>query len=251
MLGSAQRRARPMDLSPAATAQSPVTAALPEAAWVGPIPDNRVLPGGGDPADVAVARDSVRLAFVAALQHLPPRQRAVLILREVLAWSAAEVSELLDTTVASVNSALQRARVTLAAADVATDPLKPLDREQQALLARYVEAFERYDLDSLTSLLHEDATLSMPPLPLWLRGHADIRGWLLGTGSGCRGSRLIPTVASGTPAFGQYRPGGPGGRYEPWALQVIEVSAGRIRGLNSFLDTDRLFPLFGLPASLG
>jgi RNA polymerase sigma-70 factor (ECF subfamily) len=250
MLGSAQRRARPMDLGPASTAQSPVDAALPETVWVGPVPDSRVLPGGGDPADVAVARDSVRLAFVAALQHLPPRQRAVLILREVLAWSANEVAELLATTVASVNSALQRARATLAAVDVATDTLKPMNKEQAALLARYVEAFERYDLDSLTSLLHEDATLSMPPLALWLRGHADIRAWMLGTGSGCRGSRLVPTVANATPAFGQYRPSGPAGRYEPWALLVIEISAGRIRGINSFLDTDRLFPLFGLPSRL-
>jgi RNA polymerase sigma-70 factor (ECF subfamily) len=250
MLGSAQRRARPMDLGPASTAQSPVAAALPEAIWVGPVPDSRVLPGGGDPADVAVARDSVRLAFVAALQHLPARQRAVLILREVLSWSANEVAELLDTTTASVNSALQRARATLATVDVATDTLKPMDQEQEALLARYVKAFESYDLDSLTALLHEDATLSMPPLPLWLCGHADIRAWMLGTGSGCRGSRLIPTAANGTPAFGQYRPSGPGGRHEPWALVVIEISAGRIRGINSFLDTDRLFPLFGLPARL-
>jgi RNA polymerase sigma-70 factor (ECF subfamily) len=250
MLGSAQRRARPMDLSPAATARSVPGAPLPEAVWVGPAPDGRILSSASDPADLAVARDSVRLAFVAALQHLPARQRAVLVLREVLSWSAAEVAELLGTTVPSVNSALQRARATLATVDVATDTLRPADGEQAALLSRYVEAFERYDLDALTSLLHEDATLSMPPLPLWLRGHADIRGWMLGTGSGCRGSWLVPTAANGTPAFGQYRPGGPGGRHEPWALLVIEISAGRISGVNSFLDTERLFPLFGLPARL-
>ncbi|MDT5026291.1 MAG: polymerase sigma-70 factor, subfamily, partial [Micromonosporaceae bacterium] len=167
------------------------------------------------------------------------------ILREVLSWSASEVAELLGTTVASVNSALQRARATLAAVNgTPTDTLRPMDKEQLALLARYVDAFERYDMDSLTSLLHEDATLSMPPLSLWLRGHADIREWMLGTGSGCRGSRLVPVVANGTPAFGQYRPTG------PWALVVIEMSAGRIVGLNSFLDTERLFPLFGLPPQL-
>jgi RNA polymerase sigma-70 factor (ECF subfamily) len=251
MLGSAQRRARPMDLSPAATAHSSPGTPLPEAVWVGPAPDSRILRAESDPADLAVARESVRLAFVAALQHLPARQRAVLILREVLSWSATEVAELLGTTVPSVNSALQRARATLATADIATDTLRPNDGDQAALLSRYVEAFERYDLDALTSLLHEDATLSMPPLALWLRGHTDIRDWMLGTGNGCRGSRLIPTVANGTPAFGQYRPSGPGGRHEPWALIVIEISAGRISGINSFLDTENLFPLFGLPARLG
>jgi len=251
MLNGSKRRARPMDLTSVSSATPATLTAQPEATWVGPVPDGQVLADGGDPAEVAAQRDAVRLAFVAALQHLAPRQRAVLILREVLAWKASEVAELLDTTVASVNSALQRARATLAASEISdTDPVKPLDEEQRALLARYVDAFERYDLDSLTSLLHEDATLSMPPYELWLRGHDDIRTWLLGHGIGCRGSRLVPTVANGAPAFGQYRPGGPGGAHEPWALQVLEISAGRITGLNSFLDTERLFPLFGLPARL-
>lgn len=249
MLGSTQRRARPMDLGPASTADAVVPAPLPESTWLEPVPDSRVLPDG-DPSDVAVARDTVRLAFVAALQHLPPKQRAVLILREVLAWSAAEVAELLDTSVASVNSALQRARATMAAVQVAdTDPIRPLDAEQRDLLARYMDAFERYDMDALADLLHEDATLSMPPLSLWLHGHEQIRAWMLGTGSGCRGSRLIPTAANGTPAFGQYRPSGPNGEHQPWALIVLEISEGRIAGVNSFLDTERLFPLFGLPPS--
>jgi RNA polymerase sigma-70 factor, ECF subfamily len=250
MVGSAQRRARPMDLGPASTADAVVGNPLPEQTWIVPMPDGRIM-AGGDPADQAVARESVRLAFVAALQHLAPRQRAVLILREVLSWSANEVAELLDTTVASVNSALQRARATLAANPASpSDTLQPMDSEQLALLARYVDAFERYDLDSLTSLLHEDATLSMPPLALWLRGPDQIRAWMLGTGQGCRGSRLVSTVANGTPAYGQYRPSGPGGSYEPWALLVIEISAGRIVGINSFLDTSQLFPLFGLPPRL-
>ena len=245
MLSASQRRARPMDLGPASTANTSVGAPLSEATWIDPVPDSRVLPEGGDPAELAIARETIRLAFVAALQHLAPRQRAVLILREVLSWSASEVAELLGTTVASVNSALQRARATLAAVNgTPTDTLRAMDKEQLALLARYVDAFERYDMDSLTSLLHEDATLSMPPLSLWLRGHADIREWMLGTGSGCRGSRLVPVVANGTPAFGQYRTTG------PWALLVIEISAGQIVGLNSFLDTERLFPLFGLPPQL-
>ncbi|MGP3950118.1 sigma-70 family RNA polymerase sigma factor [Streptomyces sp. 7N604] len=251
MLGGKERRTRPMDLSSPSTAASPLGPALPEVTWIEPVPDGRVLPTDGDPAEVAVARESVRLAFVAALQHLAPRQRAVLILREVLAWKASEVAELLDTTVASVNSALQRARATIASSDIAdTDPARPMDEEQRALLARYVDAFERYDLDSLTSLLHEDATLSMPPFELWLRGPADIRAWLVGPGIGCRGSRLVPVTANGSPAFGQYRPDPVEGGHEPWALQVIEVSDGRITGWNSFLDTARLFPLFGLPARL-
>ncbi|MEU8351389.1 sigma-70 family RNA polymerase sigma factor [Streptomyces sp. NPDC048845] len=252
-LKSSGRRARPMDLSSPVSASSPLPEPLPESTWVEPAPDGRVLESGGDPADVAVARDSVRLAFVAALQHLPPRQRAVLILREVLAWKASEVAELLGTSVPSVNSALQRARATLAASsgEDSAETVKPMDEEQRELLARYVDAFQRYDLDALTSLLHEDATMTMPPYPLWLRGHADIRGWLTGPGLECRDSRLLPVVANGMPAFGQYRSAGEGAGWKPWALQVIEITDGRITGLNSFLDTPHLFPLFGLPPGIG
>lgn len=251
MLSSAQRRVRPMDLGPAGSGDATHPGEpRPEEIWVGPVPDSRVLPEGSDPAEVVAGRESVRLAFVAALQHLPPRQRAVLILREVLAWSAQEVATLLDTSVASVNSALQRARATLAAADVTAEVYRPMDGEQRALLARYVRAFEAYDLEALTTLLHEDATLSMPPLPLWLRGHADILAWMAGTGCGCRGSRLVPVVANGMPAFGQYRPSLDGAGHDPWALIVLELSAGRIAAVNNFLDTARLFPLFGLPDRL-
>jgi RNA polymerase sigma-70 factor, ECF subfamily len=244
-----QRRARPMDLGPASTFNTPLPAPLPEITWVEPIPGSLLLSESGDPAELALARESVRLAFVTALQRLPPRQRAVLILREVLRWQASEVAELLDTTVASVNSALQRARSTLAASNPATtDPFEPMDTEQQQLLARYVDAFERYDLDSLVALLHEDATQSMPPFDLWLRGHEDITGWFLGAGIGCRGSRVVPVVAAnGLPAFGQYKPNPTGDGLVPWSLQVLEISGGLIAGLNFFLDTDRLFPLFGLP----
>jgi RNA polymerase sigma-70 factor (ECF subfamily) len=251
MLGSAQRRARPMDLGPAGSGHATDPGEpRPDEIWVGPVPDARVLPEGADPANVAVGRESIRLAFVAALQHLPPKQRAVLILREVLAWSAQEVADLLDTSVPSVNSALQRARATLASTDTAADVYKPMDDEQKALLARYVSAFEAYDLQALTTLLHEDATLSMPPLPLWLRGHGDITAWMAGTGSGCRGSRLVPVVANGLPAFGQYRASLSGSGHDPWALIVLEISDGRISGVNNFLDTAHLFPLFGLPERL-
>jgi RNA polymerase sigma-70 factor (ECF subfamily) len=250
MLSSKQRRARPMDLAPAASARSPLGAPLPEATWLEPIPDERVVPTGGDPADVAVARESIRLAFVAALQHLPPRQRAVLILREVLRWRASEVAELLETSVASVNSALQRARATLASANTEADS-RPgsLDDAQRALLTRYVEAFERYDMDALTALLHEDATWSMPPYELWLRTHDDIRYWCLGPGIGCQDSRLVATTANGSPAFGQYKPD-PAGGWAPWSLQVVEISGDRISGITFFLDTARFFPLFGLPPHL-
>jgi RNA polymerase sigma-70 factor, ECF subfamily len=251
MLNGKQRRERPLDLGPASM---PVASSLgepwSEASWVEPVPDSRVLPTDGDPADVAVARESVRLAFVAALQHLPARQRAVLILREVLRWKADEVAELLDTSVASVNSALQRARATIADHKPAdTDASDPMDDAQQDLLRRYVDAFERYDLDSLTSLLAEDATLNMPPYSLWLQGHADICAWLVGPGHECRGSRLVPAHANGMPAFGQYKPD-PEGGFKPWSLQVIEVSGGQITGLTTFLDTARMFPLFGLPLHL-
>ncbi|MDQ3785223.1 MAG: sigma-70 family RNA polymerase sigma factor [Actinomycetota bacterium] len=251
MLKGTQRRARPMDLADARSADTPLGDPLPEATWIGPIPDGNVLPEEGDPADVAVSRETIRLAFVAALQFLPARQRAVLILREVLRWKATEVADLLDTTVASVNSALQRARSTLAARDL-TDTTQPqrMEESERALLARYVDAFERYDLDSLTSLLHEDATWSMPPYELWLRGHVDIRKWCLGPGMGCNGSRLVPTAANGAPAFGQYKPGGADGSLVPWSLQVLEVSAGGITGIIFFLDTPSLFPLFGLPSRL-
>ena len=180
MLRSRQRRARPMDLGPSSTAESPIGPVLPEQAWVQPIPDGRVLPGDGDPAELAAQRDSVRLAFVAALQHLPARQRAVLILREVLRWQAAEVADLLDTSVASVNSALQRARATLAARDAAVSSPQPVSAGQQDLLARYVDAFQRYDIDSLVSLLHEDVIMSMPPYDFWLRGPANVARWFVG-----------------------------------------------------------------------
>jgi RNA polymerase sigma-70 factor (ECF subfamily) len=245
MLAGRERRARPMDLGPS---QEPVASnlnTLPEVTWVEPLPDSLV----GDPADAVVARESIRLAFVAALQHLPPRQRAALILCEVLRWQASEVAELLDTSVASVNSALQRARVTLAEGDVTADagPLGEADRE---LLRRYVAAFEAYDMDALTALIREDATQSMPPFDMWLRGRDDILTWWGGPGIGCKGSRVIPVVdANGSPAFGQYKPS-PEGGHEPWALQVLELADGGIAEFTFFLGTDTLFPLFGLPARL-
>jgi RNA polymerase sigma-70 factor, ECF subfamily len=252
MLNGRERRARPMDLGPAREPEAANLNALPEVTWIEPVPDDLVVPATADPAEVAVARETIRLAFVAALQHLPPRQRAVLILREVLRWQASEVAELLETSVASVNSALQRARATLEASNVSAVDTSPQASEvDAALLARYVEAFERYDMEALTSLIHEDATQSMPPFDLWLSGRDDILSWWVGPGAGCSGSRVIPTLAAnGSPAFGQYKPSATGAGYEPWALQVVEIEDGRIVELTFFLGTETLFPLFGLPARL-
>lgn len=252
-LNGRSRRARPVDMGPAQGTDAVLGPAYADSAWVEPFPDTRALPALDDPAEQAALRDTVRLAFVAALQHLAPRQRAVLILREVLAWHAQEVADLLDTTVASVNSALQRARATMAAAGDtrATDPLRPDDSVQRDLLDRYVEAFENYDMEALASLLREDAAMSMPPYALWLQGAEAIAAWMTGPGHGCRGSRLVPVVANGTAAFGQYRPSGPGGAFEPWSLQVIETAGDSIVGVTNYLDTERMFPLFGLPAEPG
>jgi RNA polymerase sigma-70 factor, ECF subfamily len=250
MLNGRERRARPMDLGPAREPVAENLGTLPEATWIQPIPDG-LVGSGGDPAEVAQTRETIRLAFVAALQHLPPKQRAVLILCEVLRWQAAEVAELLDTSVASVNSALQRARATLSASDVdAGDAAPPLSDSDRELLARYVQAFERYDMEALTSLIREDATQSMPPHDLWLSGRDDIFAWWFGPGIGCRGSRMLPAPqANGSPAYGQYKPD-PAGGYEPWALQVLELEDGKLGELTFFLETETLFPLFGLPPRL-
>ena len=253
MLNAGNRRARPMDLTgPSPLAQAALTP-RPDNTWLEPMPDGRVLPTTSDPAEAAVAKESVRLAFMAALQQLPPKQRAVLILREVLAWRASEVAELLGTSVASVNSALQRARATLAendgpGADAA--PSDPLDEEQQKLLERYVEAFEGYDMTALTALLHEDAVMTMPPFDLWLRGTDDITGFMTTLGAACAGSRLVPVEVNGLPGFAQYKPDEDGRGFSAWSVQVLEISKGRVSGFHFFLDTARWFPLFGLPLRL-
>ena len=244
MARSSGRRAQPMDLGPAgAPTLEMLGQARPDEAWVLPVPTDAF-----DPAEIVAGREHVRLAFIAALQHLPPRQRAVLILCEVLRWSAAEVAVLLDSSTGAVTSALQRARATLSA--LPTSAPVELTPDLAGLLARYVAAFERYDVDALVRLLREDAVMDMPPYPLWLRGPADIAAWLLGPGSECRGSRLVPTSANGQPAFGQYHPD-PAGGHRPWALVILTIRGDRIAGLSNFLDTPALFPAFGLPLRLG
>jgi RNA polymerase sigma-70 factor, ECF subfamily len=254
MLRGRQRRARPMDMGPSHSADGDVGPMLAEKLWVTPIPDDRVLPPDGNPEELALAKESIRLAFVTALQHLPARQRAVLILREVLRWQATEVAELLDTTVASVNSALQRARATLASrvgADGDPPAAEVMTPAQEQLLTRYVEAFERYDMEALTALIHEDASQSMPPYELWLQGRGDILDFWVGPGDGCRGSRVLPTVsANGSPTLAQYKPAEDGRGFSPWALQVLDIEDGQIVRLTFFLATDTLFPLFGMPGHL-
>ena len=249
MLKGRRRRALPMDLMEVGHADGPVAPPTSESMWIGPVPDARVLEGGGSPAEEVEARESVRLAFIAALQLLPPRQRAVLILREVLKWKASEVAELLDTTVVSVNSALQRARATLAERNLTTlEANDVVDEGQRALLERYVAAFEAFDIESLVQLLRDDATMSMPPFPLWLQGADELGAWLRGPGSACRGSRLAPVEANGAPAFAQWRRDADG-NYYAWCIHVLRISRGRIAGIDFFVD-ETLFPLFEQPVTV-
>ena len=248
-LDGRRRRALPMDLGPANRFDQGIGAPMPEATWVLPMPDGRVVPSDADPAEQAMVRDSVRLAFVAALQHLPPRQRSVLILRAVLRWEASEVATLLDTTVASVNSALQRARATLADADLEpSNDLSGLDDEHRALLDRYEDAFLRYDVEALVDLLREDATLTMPPFPFWLRGAEEAgRFWASPGPARCRDSRVVRVEVNGAPGFAQWKPSADGTRHEAWALQVVQLGGGRIERIDYFLDTPAIFPMFDLP----
>ena len=250
VLAGRARRGRAVD-GPVGTVESALVE-RPRTHWLEPVADHRAVPRDErDPARLLVLRESIRLAFVAALQFLPPRQRAVLLLVDVLGWSAAEVAEGLSGSVAGVNSALQRARATMAArgGGGGEATVGALSGEQVLLLERYVEAFERYDVEGLASLLHEDAQFSMPPYDLWLSGPAAVQAWLGGRGLGCRGSRLVATAACGQPAFGQYRLHADG-VHRPWALVVLGLVGGRIASWTSFLDVGSLFPRFDLPAEL-
>lgn len=245
-LAERSRRVRPTETRGPGTVDDALVAE-PRSHWLEPVPDARVVPEGANPAEAALLREQVRLAFVAALQYLPPRQRAVLLLADVLEWSAAEIAEALETSVPAVNSALQRARAALSSRP--RDTVPPLDEARSALLEKFVDAFQRYDVDALATLLREDVKFSMPPYALWLEGPAAVRAWLLGRGGKCRGSRLLPTRASGSEAFAQYRPH-PDGIYRPWALVLLETSGDEIAAWTSFLDVEHLFPQFELPLEL-
>jgi RNA polymerase sigma-70 factor (ECF subfamily) len=254
MTRQVQRRARPMELGPASPPDESFLGPLrPEVPWVTPIADGKVMDPAVDPAEMAVQKESIRLAFVTALQHLPARQRAALVLCEVFSWSAADAAELLETTVAAINSALQRARATLAQLPPDSKP-RSLDAETAQVVTRYVDAFERYDMPALVKLLHDDAYQSMPPFDMWIRGADNIITWMVQPGpSGCRGSRLLALgEVNGCPAFAQYKPD-PAGGLEPWGIQVLEISGGKIAELAIFLsplEPARLFPSFGLPLHL-
>ena len=238
------RRALPMDFGPALRVRDADKAGgpTPEHEWILPAPDARILADTADPAQRAVERESVRLAFLVALQRLPPRQRAVLILREVLAFSAAETADLLETTVASVNSALQRARATVPSPREEPQQAAELD---QPLLDEYIEAFESYDMERLTALLRADVVQSMPPFPLWIQGIDEVVAWLLGPGAECRGSKLRPLRANGCPAYIQYRSDGSGG-HKPWSLVVVETEGGKISALHAFVMPEH-FATYGFP----
>jgi RNA polymerase sigma-70 factor (ECF subfamily) len=245
---SPQRRARPVDLGPVREPDpSFLTDILPDGSWITPIADASVLDPGADPAEIAATRDTIRLAFVSALQHLPARQRAALVLCDVLRWPAVEAADLLETSTASINSALQRARATMA--DMPTATPAPLSDDEQRFLARYIEAFERYDMDALAVLLHDDVTQNMPPYAMWLQGRDDVLAWYVGPGIECKGSRVLAGRANGCPAFAQYRID-PAGGHAPWALQVIELRGDRVEAIHAFLDTAESFPRFGFPPHL-
>jgi RNA polymerase sigma-70 factor, ECF subfamily len=248
MLKARRRRALPMELGPSSPGDAVPGGVLPEHLWVGPVHDDQVLPSYGDPAEVAIARDSIRLAFVVALQHLTAKQRAALILRDVLRWKAKEVALLLETSTESVESLLRRARAVLTAADTAPAAIVG-DDAASALVDRYVEAFERYDVDALVSLLHGDVRVSMPPHRLWLHGVDAVRTFFGTVTDACRNTRFLPVAVNGSPGLALYKSTGPGGRHEAFGIKVIEQSAGKITGIHAFLDP-RLFPLFGVPQTL-
>ena len=247
-LAARGRRGRPLEEGPAGTVDDALEE-RPRSHWLEPVPDALVVPAHASPLEQTMVRQSVRLAFVAALQHLPPRQRVALLLADVLGWSAAEIGDCLETSIAAVNSALQRARATLTSRNVTMDD-EGLTTDAEELVEKYLDAFHRYDVDALVALMREDATLSMPPYTLWLQGHERIRAWLTGRGAGCRGSRVFKVEANGSPAFAQYRPLGEGQGHRAWALIVLEGAAGRISAWNAFLDAETLFPKFGLPIDL-
>jgi len=251
MLKGRNRRALPTSVAPASREVWEPSHGLalgtprPEATWVQPVPDSLIASTDADPADAVVERESVRLAFIAAMQDLQPRQRAVLILRDVLRWKAEEVAELLETSTDAVNSALRRARATMDQADLDAAPAQPRELDLE-LLGRYVEAFERYDVDALVALLHEDATLTMPPFALWLQGIDDIGRFLMAMQSEGGRDRVVTVAANGCPALAVYRPSREPGELEAFGIHVLECAGGRIVAIHAFLDP-ALFAVFGLP----
>ncbi|MGZ9826877.1 RNA polymerase subunit sigma-70 [Tsukamurella ocularis] len=242
LLRAAPRKALPTDLSERNGAGDQAYAQLRPGSWVTPLPD-----AGDDPAAAAERHETIRMAFVAALQHLTPAQRAVLVLRDVYRHSAAETASILGISAAAAHSSLQRARKVLAGAGPAPSDV-PVGEVDARLLEGFVRAFERHDVAGLAALLAEDVVFSMPPVAFWLRG-ADDYAALFGSGDACVGHRLVPTTANGAPAFGQYEPGDEGGM-RPFALVVVESDGARITRVTTCLDQADRFESFGLPARL-
>src|SRR5487761_97238 len=249
-LENSGRRPLPSGLgAPSAYPDVPL-AAQPEVPWLQPIPDALVTPGSADPAEIVASRQSMRLALIAALQYLPPRQRAVLILRDVLRWRAAEVAELLGTTTAAVNGMLQRARARLEQAAPDQDEIHEPDNPQdRALLDSYATAFQNSDITAIMRLLHDDAVIEMPPQPAWFTGRELIERFLLTWVLTEPGRfRLFPTAANGQPALAAYMREDDG-VYRAHAIQVLSIAASRITRVTSFND-HRLLATFGLPPTV-
>ncbi|MBF5000390.1 sigma-70 family RNA polymerase sigma factor [Nocardia sp. BSTN01] len=246
------RRALPMGIGGPTNSDGRLGEPLSESAWLQPVPDAWLTAETNDPADHVARAETVRLAFVSALQHLSPRERSVLILRDVLAFRATEVADLLDTTVPSVNGYLRRARAALIAAkqpDGGTFPnVGESDRQTQELLERYVKAFQLQDLASLMTILHEEARLSMPPYTLWIQGVHHVLSWFDRHSSTCANSRLVPLRANGSPAYAHYHRNN-NGAFTAFAIQVLDITDGRISAIEQFLAPE-LFELFELPATL-
>ncbi|KQX51291.1 sigma-70 family RNA polymerase sigma factor [Paenibacillus sp. Root444D2] len=245
-LRHAKRRALPMDLSDPATIIVEPRDNLPRTAWIWPAPDT-----AGDPADIAVSRETIRLSFIAILQTLPPRQRAVFILHDVFRWPAKQTADAMGMTVAAVNSTMQRARVTLTQANLRSDALREMDVDaDQRLLACYVEAFEQYNIEKLLALFHESGSLSMPPFVMWVCGKMKMASFYQTTRNHCTGSRLVSVRANGNcPAYAQYVQAGRAGVLVPWGIHILEIQNGKIAHIHHFIDTD-LFAQFGLPTYL-
>jgi len=255
-----RRRERPMVAAPGCP-DGPLDTRPPED-WIEPVPDAWLGATPVDPHAAVEARETVRLAFVAALQHLPPRQRAAHLLMRVCDWSASDVADALETSVASVNSAAQRARATLAKLETPTEPAAsestvpaPVAAERDApasdmgaldtVVDAYAKAFEAWDVEALAALLTDDVAFNMPPIALWLRGPDAVRAFLRTTGAACEGSRLVPIRANGGPGFVQYKADG-----HAWGVVTLELQGGRIAGITTFLDVERVVPLFGAPLVL-
>ncbi|UJF33370.1 sigma-70 family RNA polymerase sigma factor [Paenibacillus hexagrammi] len=245
-LRQAKRRTLPVDLTDPADSIIAPRETLPNSTWIWVAPDF-----GENPEDAFIRKDTLQLCFIALLQVLPPRQRAVLILKDVFEWSSKQIAEALAMSPAAVNSALQRARETMNQNRLRSDELSRMEAEpDRELLLRYVDAFEQFDVNALVELFHEEGCMSMPPFEMWVRGKDDLHKFFSLTRFHCEGSRFIPvTVNGGYPAFAQYMPSPEGSALVPWGIHVLEVKEQKILHVQNFINTE-LFSRFGLPEQM-